>query len=219
MIFAAGMGESSKPYMEWGTGFVDLDNDGLLDIFIVNGHVYPEIDKAGLGTKFLQRKELFQNLGNGRFRDVAEKIGGGLLLEKSSRGCAFGDYDNDGDLDILVVNLNDRPTLLRNEGGNKNHWITMKLIGKKSNRDGIGARVKATDDQRTQIAEVRSGGSYLSHNDMRIHFGFGAATRIKRLEVLWPSGLVESFENISVDQFLLLTEGQGIAPMKAPRWN
>ncbi len=216
MTFPAGLGELSGPYLGWGTGFVDLDNDCLLDIFVANGHVYPEIDHFALGTKFLQRKQLFQNLRNGRFREVTGEIGGGLLLEKSSRGAAFGDYDNDGDLDILVINLNDRPTLLRNEGGNSKHWFTLRLVGTKSNRDAIGARVTVKAGDRVQMAEVRSGGSYLSHNDSRVHFGLGDTTRIDHLEVRWPSGLVETFEkNLQVDQFFLVTEGQGVTSVKA----
>ncbi len=212
--YPAGLGESTLPYLGWGTGFVDLDNDGLLDIFIANGHVYPEVDRYNIGTKFLERKQLYQNLGNGRFREVTEEVGGDLLLEKSSRGVAFGDYDNDGNIDILIVNLNDRPTLLHNEPRNRNHWLTLKLVGTKSNRDAIGARVTIEAGHRRQIAEVRSGGSYLSHNDSRVHFGLGDEIRIKRLEVRWPTGLVQNFENIQADQFLVLTEGQSIATMR-----
>lgn len=213
----SGVADGAGPWVGWGTGFVDLDNDGWLDIFVANGHVYPAVDEAGIGTKFLQRKQVFQNVGNGRFRDVTEKIGGGLLVERSARGAAFGDFDNDGDIDVLVINLNDRPTLLRNDGGNRNHWITLRLVGTKSNRDAIGARVTARVGERTQTAEVRSGGSYLSHNDMRIHFGLDKATRIDRLEVRWPSGLVERFENVAANQFLVVTEGKGLAPVKARR--
>ncbi len=214
--FAAGLGSLSHSNMGWGTGFVDLDNDGYLDIFVANGHIYPDIDQFPLGSRFLERKQLFQNLGNGRFREVTEEVGGGLLLEKSSRGVAFGDYDNDGDLDILIVNLNDRPTLLRNEGGNRNHWITLRLVGTESNRDAIGARVRVQVGDRVQTAEVRSGGSYLSHNDTRVHFGLGAERRVKRLEIRWPRGLVEKFEDLAADQFLLVTEGRGITQLKAP---
>jgi hypothetical protein len=214
VTFAAGLGEPSLPYLGWGTGFVDFDNDGLLDIFVANGHVSPQIDQSTLGSKYLERKQLYRNLGNGRFREVTEEIGGSLLVEKSSRGTAFGDYDNDGDLDILVINLDDRPTLLRNEGNNGNHWLTLKLVGTKSNRDAIGARVTVTAGNRVQIAEVRSGGSYLSHNDSRVHFGLGEATRVKRLEVRWPSGGVETWEDLQGDQVLVLREGHGIAPIK-----
>jgi len=214
VTFTAGLGEPSLPYLGWGTGFVDLDNDGLLDIFVANGHVSPEIDQSALGSKYLERKQLFRNLGSGRFREVTEEVGSSLLVEKSSRGTAFGDYDNDGDLDILVINLNDRPTLLRNESSNRNHWLTLRLVGSKSNRDAIGARITVEAGKRGQIAEVRSGGSYLSHNDSRVHFGLGDATQVRRLKVRWPSGAEETFENLQVDQFLVVKEGQGITPLR-----
>lgn len=213
---SSGLGQRFQPYVGWGTAFVDLDNDGLLDVFIANGHVLPQADSLGLGEKYHQPKQVFKNLGNGRFREVTREIGGGLLLERSSRGAAFGDYDNDGDLDILVVNLNGRPTLLRNEGGNRNHWITLKLVGTKSNRDAIGARVTAKIGGGMQAAEVRSGGSYISHNDMRVHFGLGDATRIDALEVRWPSGLIESFKDLTADRFYVITEGRGVGEAKAP---
>lgn len=210
VTFPAGLGESSLSYLAWGTGLVDLDNDGLLDIFVANGHIYPQIDQFALGSTFLERNQLYQNRGNGRFQKVTAETGDSLLTRNSSRGVAFGDYDNDGDLDILVINLDDRPALLRNEGGNSNHWLTLRLVGTKSNRDAIGARIAVEVGDRKQIAEVRSGGSYLSHNDFRVHFGLGQETQVKRLEVRWPSGLVETFENLRGDQFLQVTEGQGV---------
>ncbi len=215
VTFPAGLGESSLPYLGWGTAFVDLDNDGLRDIFVANGHVYPEIDAHALGTKYLQRKLVYRNLGDGRFREASEEIGGDVLLERSSRGAAVGDYDNDGDPDVLVVNLNDRPSLLRNDGGNGNHWLTFRLVGTRSNRDAVGARLVLTVAGRTHHAEVRSGGSYLSHNDMRVHFGLGQATAAARLEIRWPSGLVEKFQDLGADQFLLVKEGEGLRPLQA----
>ncbi len=205
--YPAGLAEPSLPYLGWGTGFVDLDNDGLLDIFIANGHVYPEIDRFAIGTKFLERKQLFQNLGNGRFRDVTDEVGGSLLTEKSSRGVAFGDYDNDGDIDILITNLNGRPQLLRNDGGNRNHWVTVKLVGTKSNRDAIGARISLEAGGRRQTAEVRGDGSYLSHNDLRVHFGLGDSAMVDRLEIRWPSGLAQTLERIAGDHFVEVIEG------------
>ena len=217
VTFPAGLGESSLPYLAWGTGLVDLDNDGLLDIFIANGHIYPEIDQSALGSTFLEPNQLYQNQGNGRFQEVTEQMGKSLLARKSSRGAAFGDYDNDGDLDIVVINLDERPTLFRNEGGNRNHWLTLRLVGTKSNRDAIGARIAVEVGDRRQFAEVRSGGSYLSHNDSRVHFGLGQQTQVRRLEVRWPSGLVETFENLQGDQFFQVTEGQGVVLLKAPR--
>ena len=197
-------------YLGWGTSFVELDNDGFLDLLVANGHIYPEIDHFLLGSTFLQPNQLYRNLGNGRFQEVTAEMGESLLMEKSSRGVAFGDYDNDGDLDILITNLDDRPNLLRNDSGNKKHWLTVQLVGTKSNRDGIGARIAVRVAQRTQIAEVESGGSYLSHSDSRVHFGLGDATRVEHLEVRWPSGLIETFENLEADQFLCLREGEGM---------
>ncbi len=216
MTYLAGLGVPSLPYLAWGTGFVDLDNDGFLDIFIANGHIYSEIDQFALGSTFRQPNQLYRNLGNGRFIEVTEQVGGSLLVKQSSRGVAFGDYDNDGDLDILITNLDERPVLLRTDSTNHNHWITLRLVGTKSNRDAIGARVAVQLGDRVLTAEVRSGGSYLSHNDSRIHFGLGDETRIQRLEVRWPSGLVETFGDLSADRFFLVREGQGVTEIEIP---
>lgn len=214
--FPAGLGDSSLPYLAWGTGFVDLDNDGFLDIFIANGHIYPEIDQYTVGSTFRERNQLYRNLGNERFLEITAEIES-LRVQQSSRGVAFGDYDNDGDLDILIINLDERPVLLRNSASRRNHWITLRLVGTKSNRDALGARVTVHVGDGIQTAEVRSGGSYLSHSDSRIHFGLGDQTRIQRLEVRWPSGLVETFENLGVDRFLLVREGAGLTEIEAPR--
>jgi hypothetical protein len=208
--YTTGVAVGAGRYLGWGVGFVDFTNGGLLDLFVANGHIYPEVDSHGLGTKYNQRKQLFRNLGNKRFQEITGETGGGLMLEKSSRGAAFGDYDNDGDIDVLVVNLDDRPTLLRNDTAGGNHWVTIQLVGAKSNRDAIGARVRVTASGRTQSTEVRSGGSYLSQNDRRAHFGLGAATRAEDVRIQWPSGLVESAGNLSADHFYVAREGQGI---------
>jgi hypothetical protein len=208
--YAAGLAGKAGQYLGWGVGFVDLDNDGWLDLFIANGHVYPEVDQHGLGTRYLQRKQLFLNLGARRFRDITDEVGGGLLIEKSSRGAAFGDFDNDGDIDAVVINLNDRPTLLRNDTVNGNHWVTIRLVGTRSNRDAIGARIQIDSGGRTQTTEVRSGGSYLSHNDLRAHFGLGATARVERLQIRWPSGLVETVNGLQADRFYEVVEGQGV---------
>jgi enediyne biosynthesis protein E4 len=204
----AGVVTPALPYLGWGTGFADFDNDGLLDIFVANGHVYPEIDRSGRGTKYLQRKQLFKNQGKGRFSDVSEDVGGGLLIEKSSRGAAFGDVDNDGDVDVLVINMNDRPTLLRNDTQSSNNWITLKIEGTR-NRDAIGARVWLEDGGSLQVAEVRSGGSYLSHNDMRVHFGLGRRTGVPPVKVRWPDGTVERFEGLRPNGSHVIRQGQG----------
>lgn len=208
---AAGLGQSTLPYLGWGTGFVDIDNDGLLDLFIANGHVYPEMDRFAMGSKYLEPKQLFLNVGNGRFREATSEVGGGLLIEKSSRGVAFGDYDNDGDVDILIINLNDRPTLLRNDGGNLRNWLTVKLVGTKSNRDGIGARLLAETADGVQMREVQSGGSYLSSNDLRVHFGLNRATAVRRLTIKWPSGVVDQFDEVPGNQFVIAKEGHGLS--------
>jgi len=196
------------PNLGWGIGLVDIDNDGLLDLFIANGHVYPDVNKTGTST-YLQRKELLMNVGKGRLRRPAAVEGGGLRILKSSRGAAFGDYDNDGDSDILIVNMDDRPTLLRNDsdGG---RWITVRLIGTRSNRDGIGAKVTALAGGRQRLTVVRSGGSYISHNDMRVHFGVGAASTVDRLTIRWPSGQVDSVSGLATNRFYVAREGSGV---------
>jgi hypothetical protein len=196
--------------MGWGVGLVDFDNNGWLDLFVANGHVYPQVDGSGIGTKYAQRKQVFRNVDGRRFKDVTDEVGGGLLVEKSSRGAAFGDYDNDGRIDVVVSNINDRPTLLHNEspGG---HWATFRLIGTNSNRDGIGAKVIVTGGGRRQVVEVRSGGSYASQNDLRAHVGLGSATRIERVEIRWPGGAVDTAGGLGADRFYVAREGQGIS--------
>ena len=211
--YAAGIAATAGPYLGWGVKLVDLDNDGLLDVFIANGHVYPEVDKHGLGTRYQQRKQVFLNEG-ARFRHASADIGGGLLLEKSSRGAAFGDYDNDGDTDVLVINMNDRPTLLRNDTASGHHWLTVRLVGGKSNRDGIGARVRIEAAKRRQTTTIRGDGSYMSHSDTRAHFGLGGATRVDRLEIRWPSGAVETATGLAADRFYVAREGTGVAPIR-----
>ncbi len=214
--YTTGVAVGAGRYLGWGVGFEDFTNSGLLDLFVSNGHIYPEVDTHGLGTKYKERKQLFRNLGNKRFRDATDESGGPLVVEKSSRGAAFGDYDNDGDIDVLVVNLDERPSLLRNDTAPGNHWITLQLVGGRSNRDAIGARVTATAGGRTQSAEVRAGGSYLSNNDRRVHFGLGTAARAQQVQVRWPSGLVEPIGDLAADRFYVVREGQG-ARVSEPR--
>ena len=204
----AGTMATLGPNLGWGVGLVDIDNDSLLDLFIANGHVYPDVNRTGTST-YLQRNELLMNVGQGRLRRVAAVQGGGLRILKSSRGAAFGDYDNDGDQDILIVNMDDRPTLLRNDsdGG---HWITVRLIGTRSNRDGIGAKVTAQSGGGRRLTVVHSGGSYLSHNDIRAHFGLGASATVDRLTIRWPSGHTDSASGLAADRFYVAREGEGI---------
>jgi len=208
--YATGVASTAGSYLGWGVKFVDLDNDGRLDIFIANGHVYPEVDKHGLGTRYQQRKQVFMNEG-ARFKDASAEIGGGLQLEKSSRGAAFGDYDNDGDIDVLVINMNERPTLLRNDTTSANHWITLRLVGSKSNRDAIGARVRIDAGKRRQTTFVRGDGSYMSHSDTRAHFGLAEAARVDRIEIRWPSGVVETATGLAADRFYVAREGVGVS--------
>jgi enediyne biosynthesis protein E4 len=207
--YRTGIARGSGPYMGWGVGFVDIDNDGRLDLFVANGHVYPQVDGHGIGTRYLQRKQLYRNIDCQTFKNITDEVGGGLLLEKSSRGAAFGDYDNDGRVDIVVTNMNDRPTLLHNEivGG---HWATFRLVGSKSNRDAIGVKLVVTAGGRRQVVEIRSGGSYVSHNDLRAHVGLGSASRLERVEIRWPSGATEVVSGLAADRFYVAREGQGV---------
>jgi enediyne biosynthesis protein E4 len=209
--YATGLAATAGPYLGWGVKLADFDNDGRLDAFIANGHVYPEVDRHGLGTRYRQHKQLFLNDGT-RFRHVTKEVGGGLLIEKSSRGAAFGDYDNDGDIDVLVINMNDRPTLLRNDTPRTRHWITLRLVGTKSNRDAIGAKVTVEAGGRRQATSIRGDGSYLSHSDLRAHFGLGEAAKVARVEIRWPSGLVQSLGALAIDQFYVVREGDAVIP-------
>jgi len=202
---AAGLGEISLPYLGWGTNLADFDNDGLLDIFAANGHVYPQVDALKVGQTYLQRKEVYRNLGNGKFEEVA-RSSPDLLTGKSARGSAVADYDNDGDLDVLVVNLNDRPSLYRNDGNNKNHWIGFRLEGTRSNRDAIGARIEVETNGKKKVSEIRSGGSYLSHDDLRVHFGLGDATAVDHVRIRWPNGNTQELGGFDADQLVTLRE-------------
>ena len=206
---AAGLGVNTK-YLGFGAGFFDFDNDGWKDILLANGHVYPNIEGQNLHVTYKQRKILYRNRGNGRFQDISRRAGDGIATPKVSRGCAFGDFDNDGRVDVIVNNLDDAPSLLRNECVNGNHWLMVKCVGVRSNRSAIGTRVIVTTGSRLQIDEVMSGSSYYSQNDLRLHFGLGAATRADRIDVRWPSGETESFEAVGGDRLIRILEGQGI---------
>jgi len=208
--YAGGMGVNTR-WLGWGAGFVDLDNDGWLDVFLTNGHVYPEVWQLPTEAGYAQRKVIYRNLGSGRFEDVTERLGSPVADPRPGRGTAFGDYDNDGDLDALVNNVNDTPDLYRLDLRSGHHWLTLKLQGTRSNRNAIGARVRCVTALGVQYQEVRGGGSYISQNDLRVHFGLGAATTVASLEVRWPSGLVEEWRELAVDRILTLTEGSGTA--------
>jgi len=206
--FAAGIGINTR-WLGWGTGWIDLDNDGWLDLFLTNGHVYPEVVQLKTEAGYKQRKVVYRNLGNGRFTDVSERLGEPITTPKAGRGAAFADFDNDGHVDVAVSNVNDRPDLFRLKDTSGHHWVTLALTGTKSNRNAIGARVRCVAGGVTQYQEVRGGGSYLSQNDFRVHFGVGDAARIDRVEVRWPNGLEESWESLPVDTFHSLKEGSG----------
>ncbi len=217
VTFAAGLGLNTR-YLGWGCGFLDLDNDGWADIFAANGHIYPELKRLGIDIHYSEPKVVYYNLRDGRFKDISKELGGAILEPISSRGCAFGDFDNDGDVDILINPVNDYPQLLRCDSieakqGSKNggnHWLKIRTIGTRSNRSGIGARVKCVTGSHQQIDEVRSGGSYASQSDLRLHFGLGQAGMVDRIEIRWPSGQVDVMENVTTDRLIYVQEGKGI---------
>ena len=226
--FQAGLGRYTQ-YLGWGCGFFDMDNDGWPDILICNGHVYPEVEQLKTEAGYPQRKLLYKNLRNGHFGDVSNDAGTGISIPVAARGCAFGDFNNDGNLDIVVNTVNDFPQLLRCDSRTGNNWIKIKTIGTKSNRSGIGARIKCVThlpsekSLHPQIDEVRSGGGYFSQNDLRVHFGIGKAESIELLEIRWPSGLIETLKDIKPNQVIFVKEGEGIVhtmqfdPSKNPK--
>ena len=209
----AGLGVNRK-YVGFGVGFLDFDNDGWKDLFLANGHVYSQIAGRKIHLTYKEPKVLYRNLGNGRFEDVSAKAGPAIKAENLGRGCAFGDFDNDGDVDVIINNLDGPPTLLRNDGGNRNNWIMIKCVGVKSNRSAIGARVRITTGARSQIDEVMSGSSYYSQNDFRLHFGLGSATKVDSVEIAWPSGLKESFKSLASNHLYVIQETKGILETK-----
>jgi hypothetical protein len=198
---------ASFPFVSWGVGFLDYDNDADLDLFVANGHVYPQVDAAGIGS-YRQPNQVFRNDG-GQYLDVSRDLGAGLRIEAVSRGASFGDYDRDGDIDVAIVNIDSRPTLLRNDGGNRGHWLQVELEGDRSNRDGIGSRVWVEAAGKVQVGEVRAGGSFLSGSDLRLHFGLGAATRVARVVVRWPSGVRDTLRDVAADRLVVIGEGRG----------
>jgi len=205
--FASGIATPTIKFLKWGVGCEDFDNDGWPDIFIVNGHVYPQVDSLSAGAKYQERKIVLRNNGRGSFQDVSEQAGPAILLAEASRGAAFGDLNNDGKIDVVVENIDGKPMILRNTSTDKNHWLTLGLAGRHSNRLAIGAKVKVSAGGMLQVGEVRSGGSYLSQNDLRLHFGLGIASKAERVEVRWPSGNTDVYQGISADNFYLLVEG------------
>ena len=206
--YAAKVAAVSLPYVGWGTWFFDYDNDGWADLFVVNGHVYPQL------PTYRQRNFVHHNNRDGTFTEVGAQLGAPFAEKRTGRGAAFGDIDNDGDVDVIINNLDGPPQLLRNDGGNTNNSVLIKTIGGKSNRDGIGARVKIVSGDLVQISEVYSGGSYLSQSDLRLAFGVGKRTKIDLIEVHWPSGTIDKIADTAVNKILTIKEGQGIAEQK-----
>jgi len=203
LSFAAKVAAVSLPYVGWGTKFFDYDNDGWVDLLVANGHVYPQL------PGYRQRRLLHRNNRDGTFTEVSADFGGVLTENRVSRGVAFGDIDNDGDIDLIIADLDGPPQLLRNDGGNTNNSIMIKTVGVKSNRSGIGARVTVVSGDLTQTDEVRSGDSYLSHSDLRLSFGLEKRTKVDSIQVLWPSGVVDKISGVGVNRIVTIKEGQG----------
>jgi hypothetical protein len=207
VTYVSGLGANTQ-FLGWGTLFVDVDNDGWPDLFMANGHVYPEVDANGLNSTFRERKVLYWNQHNGKFKDISLDAGPGITTPFNSHGVAAADFDNDGAVEILVNNSHDPPSLLKNNGEH-GRWLSLKLVGTKSNRDAIGARVTVSAEGHQQLQEVRSGGGYISQSDFRLHFGLGKATRAETVEVKWPSGLRQVFHDVDADKFYQIQEGSG----------
>ncbi len=216
--YLSGLGINTR-YLGWGVGFVDLDNDGWLDIFISNGHVYPEVDSSHLDAPYAEHKYVYRNLRTGQFEEVTNQAGSGMTDAVPARGCAFGDFDNDGDMDIVVNCVNAPPQLLRCDASTQRNWIKLRLVGKKSNRSGIGARIivsaqTAAQDKSglgkqplQQIEEVRSGGSYYSQNDLRLHFGLDQAVKADTIQIVWPSGSTDVLHDLAANHLYVVEEG------------
>jgi hypothetical protein len=219
--YPGGLGENTR-LLGWGVGFFDMDNDGWPDILMSNGHVYPEVDRSKADLKYAEHKYLYRNLQNGRFEDVTNQGGPGILENAPARGCAFGDYDNDGDIDVVVNCINSTPQLLRCDSTLNRNWIKIKLVGVKSNRSGIGSRVRVTANVAAnagkplvQTDELRSGGSYFSQNDLRMHFGLGDAKKVDLVEIRWLSGQVDQLRDLKANQVYVIEEGGRIVQAHA----
>jgi hypothetical protein len=207
MGLISGASVGTHPYVTWGNSFVDFDNDGDRDIFVACGHLQDNIELFDDTSAYHVRNILYMNTGDGKFVNVSEKSGDGMEVKLSSRGAGFDDLDNDGDIDVVILNSRREPTVLRNDSSSQGHWLQVRLQGAKTNRDGVGAHVKVTAGDLTLLDEVHSGRGYQSHYGMRLHFGLGNRDRVDRVEVRWIGGGVDIFEDIAADQLIVLTEG------------
>jgi hypothetical protein len=210
VTFGSGHAEASLHLVGFGATFVDYDNDGDLDVIVANGNILDNASHFRETATYAQPNLLFRNDDGHDFKEVAATAGPGFRLVKVSRGLAAGDIDNDGDLDLLLTNNGQTPDLLRNDGGNQRHALLVRTVGTKSNRDGVGARLKLTAGRKTQMRHVKAGASYQSQSDLRVHFGLGEIARVDRLEVEWPSGMVDVLENIDTNQIITVVEGRGL---------
>jgi hypothetical protein len=207
---ASGIARGTQGYVGWGDAFVDFDNDGWLDFFLANGHVYPQVDSSHAAARFLEPKLLFVNQHDGTFRNISRRDGPALQTPQASRGLAIGDLFNDGKMEAVIENLVGEPLILRPEGGPQNHWISFQLAGTTCNRLALNARIRATAGGLVQLGEVMSGGSYLSQHDLRLHFGLGIHRTLEKAEVLWPDGRKETLTNLAADRFYVVREGEGV---------
>jgi len=210
MAWASGLGQASYPYVKWGTGFFDFDNDGWSDVLVANGHVYPQVDAIPGSSHYRQPLQLFRNRRNGTFEDVSAISGLEAIPLQSRRGAAFGDINNDGNIDVVLLNIGETPNLLINRTASVNHRVLFQLVGTRSNRAAIGARVTVTSRSFKQLNEVRSGGSYISQNDLRLHFGLGSDDRISSVQIFWPSGKTEVLNDLPADFIYTIVEEQGV---------
>jgi hypothetical protein len=212
--WTSGVGQPSYPYVGWGTAFFDMDNDTWLDLFVANGHVYPQIDQIDTGPRYKEPMLLHRNNRDGTFDEVSKEAGLQAIPLKSRRGAAFGDIFNNGNIDVVLLNVGEPPSVLLNTNRTPYHRVLFKLVGTKSNRAAIGARVTIHSAGLKQFSEVRSGASYLSQNDLRLHFGLGTAAKMESVEIRWPNGTTETLQNVSADNIYTIVEGSGIRDTK-----
>jgi hypothetical protein len=214
--YASGIAASTTPYVGWGDAFIDWQNIGWPDVFLVNGHVYPQVDSAEIGTKYQEPMLLFHNQRDGTFKDISKIAGPAIQIPRVGRGIVCGDLFNDGRIDIVVETLKGEPVILQPQGIPPNHWISFQLEGTQSNRLALNARVKTTAGDLVQTNQVLSGGSYLSQHDLRIHVGLANHDHVDKAEIVWPSGKVETLTNLAADRFYKIKEGQGVVGSDTP---